>query len=614
MPDQDDTRLGADALDRIVGKSDAMRQVKRLLVKVAASDATIMLFGESGTGKELVARAIHEGSARRQRKFVAMNCAALPETLLESELFGHEKGAFTGAGDLKKGRFELADGGTLFLDEVADLSPVTQPKILRVLQEGEFERVGATETIRVNVRLVAATNQDLAQMVRDKRFREDLYYRLYVVPIELKPLRERTADIPLLAEHFLRKYASENRKDMTGIAGKAMMLLRAYHWPGNVRELENAIERAVVMCSGNTIDVEDLPDGLMPPRPMQPTQPSATRASRRDPLGLQIPRLIAFVLHVKEGAQSIRGKKQLFDWAGQQCDWFHHSVIYDGRIKKLLAEWSILDNRTSKFGPATTPSGVAPEQYSYQTFIKEFESLLRTYDWLPAHAKQSVTIRPLPEVGALRLITALPSAERENHVDDLVRRTRESRKVWLFYDVDSVGEDSTDDQMRGRFSLCSLVARDLEEEARVTSRSLPRLVEQQGRPVLVLNGFAPCENHAAQWDELIRSLRVLRSKTSIWLVLAANPCHDPATVNGSTWIDFDVTRVPMPPSQTTAGRIFKELRPCCQRILRTGDVHAEDACVRELLSAGVLQNTQGRVEPPLPEWTNHWRSLGGGDG
>jgi two-component system response regulator HydG len=243
-----------------IGVSPAWRRMMTLVTQVANSSATVLIHGESGTGKELIARSIHERSPRRDGPFVAVNCAALPETLLESELFGYEKGAFTGAGARKEGRFELADGGTLFLDEVADLSPVTQPKILRVLQEGEFERVGGTRTIRVDVRIVTASNQDLAMLVREKRFREDLFYRLNVIRVEVPPLRERREDVAVLAQHFLRVYAAKNNRPLEGVSDDAIRCLEAYGWPGNVRELENVLERAVVLARGTTVDVADLPD------------------------------------------------------------------------------------------------------------------------------------------------------------------------------------------------------------------------------------------------------------------------------------------------------------------------------------------------------------------
>ncbi|MEK7387078.1 MAG: sigma-54 dependent transcriptional regulator [candidate division NC10 bacterium] len=254
----------------VIGASPAFRRMMTLVEQVADSSATVLIQGESGTGKELVARAIHEHSPRRKGRFVAVNCAALPETLLESELFGYEKGAFTGAAGRKEGRFELADGGTLFLDEVADLSLVTQPKILRVLQEGEFERLGGTRTLQVDVRIVAATNQELAEMVKEKRFREDLYYRLNVITIRVPPLRERYEDVRVLAQHFLRVYAAKNGRKLEGFTAEAIERLESYAWPGNVRELENVVERSVVLARKDRIDAEDLPEEIVgvkrPPR------------------------------------------------------------------------------------------------------------------------------------------------------------------------------------------------------------------------------------------------------------------------------------------------------------------------------------------------------------
>jgi two-component system, NtrC family, response regulator HydG len=258
------------AKGQMIGGSPAFRRMITLVEQIADSSATVLIQGESGTGKELVARTIHERSGRRAGPFVAVNCAALPETLLESELFGYEKGAFTGAAGRKEGRFELASGGTLFLDEVADLSLVTQPKILRVLQEGEFERLGGTRTLQVDVRIVAATNQDLADMVKEKRFREDLYYRLNVITIRVPPLRERHEDIRLLAQYYLRIYGAKNGRTLEGFSAEAVDRLESYAWPGNVRELENLVERSVILARKDRIDAEDLPDEIMgvkrPPR------------------------------------------------------------------------------------------------------------------------------------------------------------------------------------------------------------------------------------------------------------------------------------------------------------------------------------------------------------
>lgn len=244
----------------LIGNSPAMRKVLDTIAQVASSTATVLIQGESGTGKELVARAIHRRSPRAKGPFVAINCAAIPVTLLESELFGHERGAFTGAFARREGRFKLADGGTLFLDEVAELDPLVQAKLLRVLQEGEFERLGGTQTIKTDVRVIASTNKPLVDLVREGKFRTDLFYRLNVITINLPPLRDRMEDVPLLAQHFLARFAARNRKDVRAISREAMELLMAHDWPGNVRELENTIEHAVVLCRGDTIRAEDLPD------------------------------------------------------------------------------------------------------------------------------------------------------------------------------------------------------------------------------------------------------------------------------------------------------------------------------------------------------------------
>jgi Nif-specific regulatory protein len=247
----------------MVGESDAMREIHRFIGRVAGTDSTVLIDGESGTGKELVARAIHHNSPRTGRPFVAINCAALTEALLESELFGHERGAFTGAVALKKGKFEVADGGTLFLDEVGELAPSLQAKLLRVLQHQEFERVGGIRPVRVNVRIVAATNRDLEAAARSNAFRQDLYFRLNVISVTMPPLRERREDIPLLAAYFAEKLSQKVKRRITGISEKAGACLVKYDWPGNIRELENAIERAVVLGASDVILPEDLPETLL---------------------------------------------------------------------------------------------------------------------------------------------------------------------------------------------------------------------------------------------------------------------------------------------------------------------------------------------------------------
>ena len=244
--------------ERIIGSSDALQRVLAIVRKVAKSNSTVLVRGETGTGKELVAGAIHHNSLRSSRNFVKVNCAALQENLLESELFGHEKGAFTGADRQRIGRFEQADGGTLFLDEIGDMSPNTQAKILRVLQEHEFERLGGTRTLKVDVRLIAATNRDLSKMVAAGQFREDLYYRLNVVTVENPALRDRKDDVLPLAMFFLRRFSGELKKKLDGLDADAQKLLVRYNWPGNIRELENTIERAALMAEGRMITVEDL--------------------------------------------------------------------------------------------------------------------------------------------------------------------------------------------------------------------------------------------------------------------------------------------------------------------------------------------------------------------
>lgn len=243
----------------IIGKSQPMLEMFETLQMVAPTDATVLITGESGTGKELIANAIHQNSPRKNGPFIKLNCAALHENLLESELFGHESGAFTGASARRKGRFELAHRGTLFLDEIGDMSLATQAKILRILQEGEFERVGGTETLKADVRLLAATHKDLEAMIETGDFRQDLFFRLSVVPSHLPPLRERSVDIPELVHFFLARYAAKNRKDIKGIHPEALHLLMQYEWPGNIRELENCIERAVILCLGEQITPRELP-------------------------------------------------------------------------------------------------------------------------------------------------------------------------------------------------------------------------------------------------------------------------------------------------------------------------------------------------------------------
>ncbi len=258
----DDEPSMGDSSDRLIGSCPAMQEVYRSIGRVACQNVTALILGESGTGKEVIARAIYQYSQRSSGRFLAINCAAIPENLLESELFGHEKGAFTGAERKRIGKFELCSDGTLFLDEIGDMTPLMQTKILRVLQDQTFERVGGTETIRTNARLIAATNRDLEKAIEEKEFRSDLFYRLNVYTIKLPPLRERGDDIPLLANHFLRRYAVELNKDITGFAVEAIELLANYRWPGNVRELQSAVKHSLLQATGPVIVPGFLPEYL----------------------------------------------------------------------------------------------------------------------------------------------------------------------------------------------------------------------------------------------------------------------------------------------------------------------------------------------------------------
>jgi Nif-specific regulatory protein len=247
----------------MIGESAAARDLYHFIARVAPSDATVLVTGETGTGKELVARAIHSNSPRAQGPFVAINCAAIAENLVESEIFGHERGAFTGAQAMKKGKIEMANGGTLFLDEIAELAPALQAKLLRVLQEREFERVGGTKVIKADVRVIAATNRDLPDRIRSGAFREDLYYRLNVVSVRVPPLRERREDIALLTRHFIARFRRQHVSNVTEISPEALACLEQYSWPGNIRELENAIERALVLGTADRIVPEDLPEPVL---------------------------------------------------------------------------------------------------------------------------------------------------------------------------------------------------------------------------------------------------------------------------------------------------------------------------------------------------------------
>ncbi len=292
----------------IIGNSPEMRRVFALIDKVADTDSTVLIQGESGTGKELIAQALHRQGSRRDGPFVPVNCGAIPGELLESELFGHERGAFTHAVNTRIGRFELAHGGTVFLDEISEMSPMLQVKILRVLQEKQFERVGGTRTIRSDFRVIAATNRDLEEEVAAGRFREDLFYRLNVIPIEAPPLRRRGEDIFLLADHFVRRFEQKRKKRIKGFTPEAQRLLAAYRWPGNVRELENVVERMVILAAGEWLGVEDLPEKMR-----QPADPAGGDAAGEGPV------MVEGVFSLSEEVAAF--EKRLLVQALNQCGW-----------------------------------------------------------------------------------------------------------------------------------------------------------------------------------------------------------------------------------------------------------------------------------------------------
>lgn len=295
LPDENLERSIDSATDLLIGSCPAMQEVYRSIGRVARQNVTVLILGESGTGKEVIARALYQYSGRAAGRFLAINCAAIPEQLLESELFGHEKGAFTGADRKKVGKFELCNDGTLFLDEIGDMTPLMQTKVLRVLQDQTFERVGGGETIRTNARIIAATNRNLEQAIVDKEFRSDLFYRLNVYTINLPPLRERGSDVSLLAHHFLRRFAIELGKDVTGFAPEALQLLLDYKWPGNVRELQSLIKRALLQATSPIITTSSLPDYLRDKRSRAEKESTPTAESKS--IGLDFGRLTQDRLH-----------------------------------------------------------------------------------------------------------------------------------------------------------------------------------------------------------------------------------------------------------------------------------------------------------------------------
>jgi formate hydrogenlyase transcriptional activator len=338
--------------DNIIGNSRTLKHVLELVETVAPSDSTVLLLGETGTGKELIARAIHDRSRRKDRTFVKMNCAAIPTGLLESELFGHEKGAFTGAIAQKVGRLELSDQGTLFLDEVGDIPIEIQPKLLRALQEREFERLGSIHTRKVNIRLVAATNRDLEKMISDKEFRSDLYYRLNVFPIRIPPLRERKEDIPLLVSYFVQKFAKQMQKKIETVSPAVMKGLTAWEWPGNIRELENFIERAVILTRGKSLEA---PLGEL--RKLNTEEPASTT---QDSGQQDIIRIVKETLHALNGSKTgadDRTQKQREEIVRVLAETKGRVGGADGAAARMGINRTTLLSRMKKFG-------INPAQYA----------------------------------------------------------------------------------------------------------------------------------------------------------------------------------------------------------------------------------------------------------
>jgi len=329
-------------LGNIIGKSSAMQRIRDQMLQIADTQATVLIYGESGTGKGLVAHALHMNSGRKEHPFVPLACNALSEGVIESELFGHERGAFSGAIKTHRGRFELADRGTLFLDEVGELTSAIQVKLLRVLQERKFERVGGTQTLSTDVRLIAATNRNLEEEVSRGRFREDLYYRLKVVTLTVPTLRERQEDLPLLIDHFVRTFSDRENKRIERIERGALELLMAYPWPGNVRQLENCIEGMIVMASGTTLDVDDIPDYIRHARPDRLLAPARSEKAEQEPLSADLVRSLTRTVATRRGV-SVNGITDAAIARLSRIDWQRHSLRRCLDTMVLLAEHPVLD-------------------------------------------------------------------------------------------------------------------------------------------------------------------------------------------------------------------------------------------------------------------------------
>jgi hypothetical protein len=598
----------------LLGESKEISSVRDEIEKIAKSDATTLISGESGTGKELAARTIHRMSRRGNGPFVAINCSAIPETLIEREIFGHEKGAFTGASEKSAGCFELAQQGTLFLDEIGEMPIATQAKLLRVLQDHKVRRLGGKVEIPFDVRVLAATNK-IPEMAVDKgELREDLYYRLNVCNIYIPPLREHPDDIPLLAEHFLAEFNLEKFKGNLAsyhrFSPAAMQLLQKYHWRGNVRELSNAIKRAVVGSDTEVIEPSLLPNlttGGIGQRLRTTTSQIISTITNITKHGSwkgkwddQIPILLGYLCIYRESGGS---SNERLDAAARATGYMKHSTFRSkGKpiIKDILTEWSAAPERM--FQPSF-PQGVPPptggtggRSYNYPGCVFEFRSELLELECLvPDEIPVITQLSYFSSTGEIRLIRALPGRLRDGMVTDLVQReTARGKNVLAAYYLESVGKDS-ESESDTAISLCTVIASKIGKP--VTYGMLPSLFSDD-RLLLVINGFCPTGANAdSEWSNLLRLLKRLQSVTSSVLFQAANPCHDPVLATASTAVWFTYSS-PMPVPGEIPARTIMELRPCCRRLLERGEFDLSDTCVKELIESKILRMEGSNIVPP----------------
>jgi hypothetical protein len=594
----------------VVWQSAAMDATVEQLRKIAASDSTVLITGETGTGKEVVARAIHDHSRRRECRFVALHCGALNQDMIESELFGHARGAFTGAVTEQQGFFEYADRGSIFLDEIGTTTLAVQVRLLRVLQDHVIVRMGERTPRAVNVRVLAATNSDLQTMVREKTFREDLFYRLNVLTVELPPLRARREDIAILADYFIQRLAPHSG---IRLSGDAVNALSVYQWPGNVRELENTIERAVAMRRDDVIDVEDLrvtipeapPSGGRIRRPASAAvvQPSPTPIGRVSKMGSwdlvewdrHVPMLLGALLVYRDSRG--RDKRARIDAGHHRTGHMASATYYRGgkaKIERTLAEWRAPGNRGRSFQPVIDNVAIG-DVFTYDRCVESFRLELEELECLPAGAEM-----PLPAssiAGELRLIRAVPGVRRDQLAADFIQRERAGgRLVIPGYGIDGVGRDASD---LGN-SLVIPFANAIDQA--VTADTIASVVARQGRPVsVVINGFAPAARSEDEWRALLQLFQRLKPLASIVMFQTANPCHGPMPNMASAPVVFEVTNRSAALVPEYARQAVDELRLCCQHAVLSATFDRSHPCAAELTSAGLVEADGGslRVVPVL---------------